>query len=139
MYLHHLCEMAEANHYPFDLPALQRSPLETQMAYSWMIMNEKVIDEMHEQRNYGLLLYEDLCNDVVNVAKKMFEHAGLGWSGQTEDFIGRVGRTRAAGYSSVRRAPDSSLHRWRSELSRQQIEEIAAVTSCSRLHDMFAW
>lgn len=139
VYLESLCKMEEAKKYPFNLDCLYRSSLAKQMAYSWMIMNDKVIEEMQGDNHYYLIRYEDLCQDTFISSRKMFKFAGLSWSDQTEEFIHCTHEKRSAGYFSVMRAPGSTMHRWRCELSGEHINEISSVISCSRIYNMFEW
>jgi Sulfotransferase family len=129
--------MEESAWYPLTREYLRRASYEEQLAYQWMIQNDKVLGDMDGSSRYEVVIYEDLCQHVRAVTKEAFAFADLEWHVQTEQFIRRLEtrHRRAAGYFSVMRSPMSATNAWRNELREEQINRIRAICAHARIQE----
>lgn len=139
-YLNSLFRIKEASDYPIRRADLESSSLEERMAYQWMILNDKVVNDMKGNPRYRRLRYEDLCRDPYEVTRSVFAFADLDWRPQTTAFIRRLEKERgqSSSYFSVMRSPAESADGWRQQLNEKQVEKILAVYSHSRIRKLGA-
>lgn len=105
------------------------APLE-QLAWYWMIMNEKAIDELSGRPSVRVVRYEDLCDDPVEVTRELFAFAGLDLLPQTEAFIAESSQYEGAErYYQVKKNTQEVAQRWRTELAGDEQERIRDVVS----------
>jgi Sulfotransferase family len=138
VFLDAVLRMEEAARYPLSREDLVSASYEEQLAYQWMIQNDKVLAEMNGSSRYKVVIYEDLCKDVRAGTREAFAFADLEWDAQTERFIERLetSRRRAAGYFSVMRSPMSATTTWRDELREEQIARIRAICAHARIQEV---
>ncbi len=113
------------------------APLE-QLAWYWVILNEKAIADLAGRASARVLRYEDLCVNPVTTTQELFSFAGLDWPRQTEDFIAES--TSYKGfyrYFGVRRNSPETADRWRTTLSPDEQERILAVVRRSAAAAMY--
>jgi hypothetical protein len=111
-------------------------PIE-RLAWRWLIINEKAIEELEGQAACTVVQYEHLCRQPEEVTRMLFEHANLAWSNQTWKFIKRsTGRTRA-GYYSVFKDPIESANRWQKELAANDIRRIVSIVKDSKAGQLY--
>jgi Sulfotransferase family len=137
VFLDAMLRMEESAWYPLTHEYLRRASYEEQLAYLWMIQNDKVLAEMNGSSRYKVVIYEDLCQQVRAVTREAFAFADLEWHAQTERFIRRLetSRRRAPGYFSVMRSPLSATNAWRNELREGQINRIRAICAHARIQE----
>jgi hypothetical protein len=128
----------EAVAYPFSLDEMKKASFEEQIAYRWMVTNDKAAKDMAGSPHYLRIGYEDLCTDVETVSRRIFEHLDLELGPQTQRFIDEVNSEptnggKAAGYFDVKRSITSGLDKWKTELDGETIERIREVVSHSPL------
>jgi sulfotransferase family protein len=120
-------------------------PIE-RLAWRWVLLYEKVIEDTEGVEGVSLVRYEDICLDTKRSIRKMFEFCGLSWSSQTEEFIERSTKVKEVrgwnpmrmlearpGYFSIFRDPVDSATKWRSQLSPEEVERIYGVLGRSDL------
>ncbi len=127
--------LPEAKQYNFTEQDIASFTNVQRYAYEWMLINDKVFEECNDKDNYVLVSYEALCQDTEMELRRVFDKCGLPWCSQTEEFIRHLeGFSSAKGrYYSVMRSPKLSANKWREELSEEQIAEVAAVVSQSKV------
>jgi hypothetical protein len=137
VFLDALLGMEEAAWYPLTREDLMRASYEEQLAYQWMIQNDKVQTELNGSSRYKVVIYEDLCQQMRAGTRDVFAFAGLDWDAQTERFIRRLetSRRHAGRYFSVIRSPLSAMNAWRHELREEQINRIRAICAYARLQE----
>ncbi len=128
----------ESVSYPFTLDDMKRASFEEQIAYRWMVTNDKAAKDMAGSSRYLRIGYEELCTEVEAVSRRIFDHLGLPLGPQTQHFIDEVSSTpadgaKAAGYFDVKRSITSGLDKWKTELDADTIERIREVVSHSPL------
>lgn len=136
VYLSATFAMDEARRYPFGESEMRRRPLEQQMAYQWMVHNDKVHAETKGIEACMLLRHETLCRSLAEGAQALFAHCGLAWNPQTEAFVARLdslGQGGGARYFSIMRNPAAGLDRWKERLGAAQIRGLAGVLAHSTL------
>jgi hypothetical protein len=134
--------MKEASDYPIGRADLEGSSVEEQLTYQWMILNDKVVNEMRGDPRYRLIRYEDLCRDPDQVTRELFQFVGLHRSTQTTAFVGhlRSKRGQPMSYFSVMRSPGESADRWRQQLNQEQIDKVLSIYSHSQIRRLgFGW
>lgn len=137
VFLDALLGMEEAAWYPLTREDLVRASYEEQLAYQWMIQNDKVLAEMNGSTRYKVVIYENLCQQVGSGTRDVFAFADLEWNAQTERFIRRLetSHRHAARYFSVIRSPLSGTNAWRHELREEQINRIRAICAYARIQE----
>jgi hypothetical protein len=119
-----------------SLDGLRALAPEQRLAWHWLLVNEKAIEEGGERAR--LLRYEDLCRDPLAIIRDLFGFTGLAWNEQTEDFLNQSTSTNNRKYFSVFKNPAKSASRWREELSQECIDRIMAVVRQSdRLSELY--
>jgi hypothetical protein len=121
-----ISRMPEARKRGLTLDYLERLSVEEQLACHWMIQNEKTINDMEGEDNYKLVIYDELCQNPIQVTKALFRFSALDWNSQTEEFIRlcQNARNGKKGYFQVIRNPAKAAFQWKNELDRSQISRI---------------
>jgi hypothetical protein len=128
----------ESAKYPLRLKDMEGAPFEQQVAYRWMLANDKAAADMTGFPTYLQIRYEDLCTHVDQVARQVFGHLGLTAGAQTQRFIDEIRSTRSngarpAGYFRVQRPITSALDKWRTQLDAPAVDRIREIVSHSPL------
>lgn len=104
---------------------------EERLAWSWVLLNEKVHDECSTKRVLRIF-YEDVCLNPGGSVAKMFSFAGLEVKPKTEAFIAATTAGGGqSGYYGVFKDLLVLAVRWRSELGTPMIERILAIVQRS--------
>jgi Sulfotransferase family len=97
------------------------------LAWRWVVMNEKAIDDTSELANCRVVRYEDVCTDPLGAAKELLRFGVLSWTGQTEQFVQASTSADNSRYYSIFKNPIRAANRWRSELSGATVAQIIGV------------
>jgi hypothetical protein len=114
-----------------DLDEIQNLTPEEQAAWRWMLIQEKILADVAGSDRVLTIRYEDVCSEPIEMTRRMFEFAGLGWQSQTERFVLASTRESEADYYSVFKNSHESANRWRSELSPHAIERVQQILHSS--------
>lgn len=115
-------------HYDIDLPRLKAMSLLEQATWRWVILNHKAMQDLEGRSNAMTLVYEDLCTAPVDVTKKLFAFAGIGWTPQTEAFLAESTQPNGSEeYHNLFRTPLAAANTWRQELTREEVNMIAHI------------
>jgi hypothetical protein len=109
------------------------------LAWRWLLVNEKAMEECRDLDNYLPLNYDQTCADPVEQARTMFEFAGLDWPAQTNGFVSASTKSENPTYYSVFKDPLKSANKWRQELSAEDIRGIAGIVGDSAPGRLFAF
>jgi sulfotransferase family protein len=113
------------------------APLE-QLAWYWVILNEKAIADLADRSRARIVRYEDLCARPLATTQDLFGFVGLDWHSQTGDFITEsTSYTGFYRYFGVRRNSPETADKWRSTLSPDEQERILAVARRSAAGAMY--
>jgi hypothetical protein len=112
-------------------------------ALRWRIQTEPLVDFATRHPDAKLVVYERFCADPYRGAEELFDFAGFRLLQPTRDFIeastrgpqSRLDPRRA--FFSVFRNSSESLNKWKSDLSLEQQQQIAAVVRDSPLLDFW--
>ena len=126
-----------ARRYGIDVQVAHDLHPAERMAWSWVIFNEKAIEDTKGLTNVRLLIYETLCHRPTEVARELFQHCGLPWSSQTEAFLGASTSRENKAYYSVFKNPEAAAQRWRKELAPEIQQRVMDVVAKSRLAEHF--
>jgi len=138
VFLRSLFAQEEAANYPFSLEDMQNATFEEQVAYRWMLLNDKAAADMEAASRYLRVGYEDLCTNVDRVSRQVFDHIGITLSAQTKHFIQEISRpsehaTGKRGYFRVQRPIKSALDKWKTQLDPDCVTRIREIVSHSPL------
>lgn len=133
-----LFDHPEAEAYPFRRDDIVNASFEEQIAYRWMLSNDKAAADMAGLSTYLQIRYEDLCTDVDRVSRQVFGHLGLPLGAQTGRFIDDIsnapsGDGSRVGYFKVKRPITSAVDKWKTQLDSETVERIRKVVSHSPL------
>jgi hypothetical protein len=119
-------QLPQAKKRNLTLEQLKALSAEERLASWWMLMNEKVIEEMKGNNKYKLIIYDEICSDPINYAHKLFDFVGLDWNIQTETFILRSLNYsgKSDRYFQVVRNPSVSANKWKKNLDSNQQRKI---------------
>jgi hypothetical protein len=129
-YLKSIAATSTARRLGLDLASLEAMTLEEQMAAQWLVLNQKVHEEMAGRPAYHLLDYDAFCKEPLAQARGLFGQLGLRWPEETRAFIEGSSQAQAGGrYFSLFRDSRAEPDKWRKELSPEQSESIQTVLS----------
>lgn len=115
-------------HYDLSLARLKSMSLLEQACWRWVILNHKAMQDLEGRANAMTLVYEDLCAAPFEVARKLFEFAGIGWEAQTEAFLAESTQPNGSSeYHNLFRTPLDAANSWRKELTGDEISLITRI------------
>lgn len=128
-----ISRMPEAKQRGFTLDYLESLTVEEKHACIWMLQNEKTMNEMKDNDNYKLVVYEELCRDPIQVTRELFDFSALQWDLQSEEFIRLCQQADdgGKGYFQIIRNPAKAVSRWKDELDKSQISRVVDFVSDS--------
>ncbi|HET6724713.1 MAG TPA: sulfotransferase [Gammaproteobacteria bacterium] len=132
-----LLETSQARRHGLSMKGLRRMRPEERLAWSWVITNEKAVEEAKESGRSRVVCYEDLCANPLAESRRLFDFAGLDWNAQTARFVRRSTDADAAAYYSVFKNPTHSVSRWREELPADSACRILAILQSSFLAEFY--
>lgn len=97
------------------------------IAWNWLLMNAEASAAINALGG-TTVFYESLMQDPLGEVKRLFATVDLPWAPETETFLDRSWKEDGS-YYSVFRNPETSVNRWRTELSDDTISRIAAITA----------
>lgn len=124
-----------ARRYGLTLDALRELSPEERLAWRWVLINEKAVDDGSTGGRVKVVSYDALCRDPEGVGRDMFAFVGLNWDAQTARFVAQSTRSNELGYYSVFKDPLRVATRWREELEPAAIERIMGVVAKSWLFE----
>ncbi|MGI9508590.1 MAG: sulfotransferase [Geminicoccaceae bacterium] len=138
VFLPSLFAQKEAADYPFSLEDMQNATFEEQIAFRWMLLNDKAAADMEGAPGYLQIRYEDLCTDLEHMSRVVFDHLGLALGEQTKRFIHDISRpvtseTSSGGYFKINRPVTSAVDKWKTQLEPNCVARIRDVVSHSPL------
>ncbi|MGH8283227.1 MAG: sulfotransferase [Gammaproteobacteria bacterium] len=119
------------------LQDLEKLTPEERLAWRWVLTHEKALADTEHLDRVLTVRYEDVCTDPMHATHKMFEHSGLSWQQQTQNFILASTARQESGYHSVFKDSRKSADGWRSELDPQVTERITKVLQHSSLNRFY--
>lgn len=122
-----LCTMEQAKRRGLTLAAFHDMRPAQRLAWRWLLVNEKTMEECAGIPGYMALNYDALCADPIQGARKMFTFTGLDWNPQTEGFLGSSTTQDNAAYYSIFKSPLKSANKWKSELSETEQADIMEI------------
>ena len=126
-----LCATTTGKKHGLDIASLKAmTPIE-RVAWRWVIVNEKALDEMKNVESHYVLNYDELCENPVAVTKDLFQHCQLEWNEQTAAFLQASSQQKTDSYYGVFKDPKVSAKKWKKELTDKEIELIIEVAKRS--------
>ncbi|MEM9234478.1 MAG: sulfotransferase [Pseudomonadota bacterium] len=130
-----LFELPESQFYPFTKKDLQSRRLIEQLAWSWMIQNDKAAADLEGSPRYAPVVYEDLCRAPADKTMRLFAFAGLEPSARSGLFLRQLQRPasdRSRRSLGALKSPVGSIDHWRDELSLDEQDSIMEIVSHAR-------
>lgn len=132
VYTESLAESDVAKRFDLTLERLDAMDLIEQLAWNWVIFNDKAVAENKHQPNTTIVRHEDLSLRPFDVASQLFQYTGLEWAPQSEAFIKESSNHGGApGYFSVKRNSRSEVDKWKNELEKSDIRRIMSIVERS--------
>ena len=133
-YLPSIFSLPEAAYYPFTYDDMVSRPLSDQLAYSWMLHNDKACLDMQSSNRYRAVHYETLCVDLVNGLQALFAFAEIDWDQSVDALIQKMQNQhkKSPAYFDIMRSPTASMDLWQRRLTMKQISGIEEITSFAR-------
>ncbi|MDH5545597.1 MAG: sulfotransferase [Gammaproteobacteria bacterium] len=97
------------------------------LAIRWRLYNEIAFAGCKDLHNYHRLIYEDLCRNPLDIAKRVINELGLQWSTQTEAFVKLSTSQDKKAYYSVYKNPLEAAYKWQTKLSATDIDKIKNI------------
>jgi Sulfotransferase family len=107
------------------------------LAWRWVILYEKALQDIEGMPGCTALRYEDFCLEPERRARQMFEYCNLPWSPATAQFLKNSTATENKKYYSVFKDPLRSANRWQSDLSAEDVDRIYRVVQESDLQRFY--
>ncbi len=129
-----LLDTPQARRLELTAGVLERATMQEQMAWEWVILNEKACDELTPRANAMVVRYSDVVMRPVERMRALFQFAGVSWRAETEAFIRRSVNYRGPDlYFQVLKDAERSLNKWRDSLSVPEQERVRSVIEQSHL------
>jgi hypothetical protein len=109
-----------------------------QLAWRWVLENEKAMRDAQGLKNCIAFRYEDLCRAGSAEPRRMFAFVGLEWDAQVQHYIDTSTRGDDSGYYSVFKDSETATQRWRTDLAQSDIDRVLAVTNDSLPGKLYA-
>jgi len=107
------------------------------LAWRWVIMYEKALQDIQGIEGCMSIRYEDVCVQPEVHARQMFEFCGLPWNAATAVFLKTSTASEKKKYYAVVKNPLKSAMRWQSDLSEDDIDRIYKVVQESELERLY--
>jgi len=129
VYLESVCGMPESSLYPYTLSELESRSFAQQTAYTWMVTNDKVYRELKGNKNYRLIVYEDMCRNFRERSNEIFDFAGVPLSRQSTGFMNKLmsGGGNNSEYFSVVRNVSDNIDKWVDFYSQGEVQKINEI------------
>ncbi|VAW03899.1 hypothetical protein MNBD_ALPHA01-315 [hydrothermal vent metagenome] len=139
IYYSQLSSMDIAKERGWTVDVIKNMSIEEQLACTWVCLNEKALSDIEGQENCFVLLYEYLCNNPVEMSRRLLDFCNLDYTDQTDVFI-KSSLNYSGGeekYFQTVRDPKIAAEKWKQELTPEQIEKIKGIVSKTRSGDKF--
>lgn len=109
------------------LPAIE------QLAYKWLVTNEKAIKEAQADPERAMLIsYDALCDAPLAGAKVIFSFFDMPFSEQTQAFVGESTSSHDEAFYSVNKNPQKAKLNWQKNITDKQVAKINKMIAGSR-------
>ncbi len=130
------CEAAKD--YDISFEKLLKMGEASRFAYWWVISNEKALRDLESHRNVEIVIYENVCEDPLGEARKIYDRMNLRWSPEIEKRIMGMSKRHDNRYYSVMKMASVTKTAWKDRLNDRDRMQIEAVLSRSPLHKYWA-
>ena len=118
----------QARRFGVSTETVDRCTMVEQMAWEWVLSNQKACEDIADRPNGRIVRYADLVVDPVETARDLFAFAELPWHDTCRDFVHRsVSYKGRSGYFQVFRGGSETLTKWRTTLTATEQTQIAAI------------
>jgi hypothetical protein len=99
-----------------------------ELSWRWLVDNNQALRDLRSDPNAITVVYDDLCDNTEEEAKKVFEFCELSWTKPTEDFLSLSTARNDDKYFSVFKDPGESANKWKKQLDIEDINIIKTIT-----------
>lgn len=132
-YFELLLHTEQARRYDITMTRLQRmAPIE-RLAWRWVLLNEKAMNDCAGFPGYHLVRYEDFCEFPLPAFQQLFRSAGLAWHAQIEAFIRASVSNDDDAYYAIRKNPLRAATKWRAQLTAEEIAQVLEVVGHTQI------
>ena len=110
---------------------------EERLAWRWSVFNDKALADSAGNDHVLAFSYESLCDEPIDVARSLIEHAALDWNYQVEEFVVSSTEQVDKGYYSVYKNPADSARSWKRSLDAPKVQRILSLVSRSTTWNRF--
>ncbi|MDY6936178.1 MAG: sulfotransferase domain-containing protein [Cyanobacteriota bacterium] len=113
-------------------------------ALTWRLNVESLVEFARRYDRGFVVVYDDVCRDPQSKMAEIFDFVGWELTQSTRDFIDRSisgeknSLSSSKAYYSVYRDPRQSLSKWKTQLTDEQVADIASVIRESPLVDLWS-
>lgn len=109
-------------------------------ALLWRIDVEKGISATQTYENALLVIYENLCDNPLTIAKQVFTHFGLDFSSQTSDYLNALTQSEPSetlhefgvkSYFSVNKNPALMKDKWKQKMTSADQQRVLSLVQSS--------
>lgn len=118
---------------------LRQARPEQSLAWYWRVVNDHTMNDLDGSPAFRAVRYEDLCHQPLDVARDLFDFAGLDFDPACEAFVRQSVSPAedAEAFFATTRNPEIAATKWRQQLSAAQIDDIEAITADTRAGRLF--
>lgn len=104
-----------------------------QLAYRWLVYNEKALIESSRYSGRVLVVvYDELCDQPKKWSEKVFDFIGLPLDEQSKQFIKKSTLSHSDLFYSVTKDPKKAKSSWKKSISSDDVQRIKAVIEGSK-------
>lgn len=104
-----------------------------QLAYKWLVYNEKAITEALDfPERVKVISYDAMCDQPESYAASLFDFYGLDYSEQSRDFISKSTSSHSTSFYSVNKNPQEAKNRWQKNISEEDVSKINRIIAGSQ-------
>ncbi|WAJ70701.1 sulfotransferase [Catenovulum adriaticum] len=121
----------------FDMDQFKALTPAQRLAVRWLIYNEKALNDVKNNDNIKLFIYEDICSDPKREFKKIYDHLGLKDNGEIEQYVLETTSSETETYYSIQKDPLHSAMKWRKQLPAEDQLAIQDILKGTRSYQLF--
>lgn len=121
----------------FDMAQFKALTPAQRLAVRWLIYNEKALEDVNNNANIKLFIYEDICSNPKAGFKQLYEHLGLKDNGEIEKYVLETTSSETEKYYSIQKDPLHSAMKWQEQLSVEDQQAIKEILKDTRSYQLF--
>ncbi len=107
------------------------------LAVRWLVYNEKALDDIEQNPNIKLFIYEDICEKPQAGFEALYQHLNITNNGEIEEYVKETTTSEESAYYSINKDPLQSALKWRKQLSAEDQLAIKDILQGTRSYQLF--